>query len=835
MQRLTGQHIAVPSVAERRTVLKAMHDLQGVNALLPGQRLEFGTKGVTVLFGENASGKSGYSRVLKQACRARARESVLPDVSGRTQSTAPPEASFEIEIAGRPDKVKWVQGSSPPEALADIAVFDDRCARVYIDEANEVAYIPYGLDVFPKLARVCKRLREQLHAEMEGVGEPAEPLVDVLSRVVGEGKPLARVDAETKTDQIEKAAVFTEDDSRKLAELTRHIAELTATDPRIRAQSRRRLKQRIDHLRRSLFGLKNAVCAKAIRKLRRAQSDASAAEEAARTASQRAFKGEPLQGTGGEAWRIMFESAERYSRSDAYPGRAFPVTGAGSRCVLCQQPLDPEAGDRLQRFRDFLQADTAKVASAKRLAFSAASRAVEELDFDLAAGDPGLLGDISELEPDSGPDVEQFTNSLRVRGESLSGACESGEWGAIADLSRDPGPMLSRISKRCLLEAETCEKAAREDQRSTLEREKVGLEVRKLLADHKISVLQHVMELRMRKRLQQCYDEADTTRITRTQSMLMEQVLTRELQEALRDELSALGVGYIHIKLNRSGAVGSTLHRVALDTSGSPHIGPSDVLSEGESRMVAIASFLAELRTARHGCGIIFDDPVSSLDHRWREQVARRLVKEGRVRQVIVFTHDIVFLFALRQEAVYQQVPITEQAVLRKDRSIGVTDPRLPWPAMGVQDRVSYLKSAMQDLGAIYRRGESDTYERQVGSFYGHLREAWERAVEESLFGGVLQRFRKEVRTQQLCGVTVTNEDYTTIFREMEKCSDRMTGHDEPLGSQPQAPTPDELSKDLETLSYYLEAIKSRRKITDRDRKELLKPPGVEGWPESVA
>lgn len=49
--------------------------------------------------------------------------------------------------------------------------------------------------------------------------------------------------------------------------------------------------------------------------------------------------------------------------------------------------------------------------------------------------------------------------------------------------------------------------------------------------------------------------------------------------------------------------------------------------------------------------GIVFDDPVSSLDHMHREAVAARLAEEGKYRQVIVLTHDIAFLFLLDQAA----------------------------------------------------------------------------------------------------------------------------------------------------------------------------------------
>ncbi len=41
------------------------------------------------------------------------------------------------------------------------------------------------------------------------------------------------------------------------------------------------------------------------------------------------------------------------------------------------------------------------------------------------------------------------------------------------------------------------------------------------------------------------------------------------------------------------------------------------VLSEGEHRCVALAAFLAELSTIDAQSAIVFDDPVSSLDHQF--------------------------------------------------------------------------------------------------------------------------------------------------------------------------------------------------------------------------
>ena len=52
---------------------------KGVNALAEDQTLKF-APGLTIVYGDNGAGKTGYIRILKQACRARGQEEILGNV-----------------------------------------------------------------------------------------------------------------------------------------------------------------------------------------------------------------------------------------------------------------------------------------------------------------------------------------------------------------------------------------------------------------------------------------------------------------------------------------------------------------------------------------------------------------------------------------------------------------------------------------------------------------------------------------------------------------------------------------------------------------------------------
>lgn len=59
--------VPLPPAGGNKIVLQALKDLQHVNAIAPPQSVGMGATGLTVIYGSNGSGKSGYSRVLKRA------------------------------------------------------------------------------------------------------------------------------------------------------------------------------------------------------------------------------------------------------------------------------------------------------------------------------------------------------------------------------------------------------------------------------------------------------------------------------------------------------------------------------------------------------------------------------------------------------------------------------------------------------------------------------------------------------------------------------------------------------------------------------------------------
>src|SRR4030088_1786938 len=85
---LTSDDVPAEAAGNAPVSLLSIFHNRGVNALAEDQTLRFGPN-LTVVYGDNAAGKSGYIRILKSACRARGQEQILGNVTSGTTPLSP--------------------------------------------------------------------------------------------------------------------------------------------------------------------------------------------------------------------------------------------------------------------------------------------------------------------------------------------------------------------------------------------------------------------------------------------------------------------------------------------------------------------------------------------------------------------------------------------------------------------------------------------------------------------------------------------------------------------------------------------------------------------------
>jgi hypothetical protein len=455
--------------------------------------------------------------------------------------------------------------------------------------------------------------------------------------------------------------------------------------------------------------------------------------QAAEVAAKVSFSTDPLIGVGDDVWRELWEAARRYS-AVAYPDREFPVIeGDGVVCVLCQQPLAGSAKDRLQRFEKFVADDTATQAEKAKRTLHSAIGAIDELSLrDQATSDQ--LQDVAvayvALHKRGRLALAALLRRRRaVQAAELSGNWEMAELAAVAGID-DVCAQLDAAATSQTTAAQEIERTANDEERKRLEAELAELKAREWLATVLGDVKEHLTRLAELQKLKVCIDETKTNKVTAKSKALAKEYATDQLRDAFASEVKRMqqGIRRLNVELAAAaGEFGSSYYKIQL--IGAHETAVESIVSEGEHQCIALAGFLAELATQQGRSAIVFDDPVNSLDHQWRGCFAHRLVEEAKERQVIVLTHDIVFLHDLMSGADDAGVPISLCRVQSNRNHCGCVADGLPWVAQKTVQRIDQLEKDARAMQADYDAGNDDKYEAGVCSVYDGLRATveWER------------------------------------------------------------------------------------------------------------
>lgn len=149
--------------ARESFVISSIDSITGVNAISSPKPLEFGEKGITVVYGMNGSGKSGYIRIMKMVSGAKYREEIKNNIY--TGNSDAPKATINIVNAEGPRVFKCdLRKPGQFKELRDIDIFDTKISNAYVNEAKEAAYEPWVFSLFAELANVSARIKEQLKA-----------------------------------------------------------------------------------------------------------------------------------------------------------------------------------------------------------------------------------------------------------------------------------------------------------------------------------------------------------------------------------------------------------------------------------------------------------------------------------------------------------------------------------------------------------------------------------------------------------------------------------------------------------------------------------------------
>lgn len=811
---LAGFKYEVNEAEEVTTTLSSLTATKNINAIKDGGELKFDEAGLTVIYGNNGTGKSGFSRVLKASCSCRDNEHVHGDVN--RESADEPTALIKFKENGNEAELEWTQSAKPSAALKTVNIFDARSARVYLKGESDIKYVPAGLDVFDKLADVVRRVGDHIDERKSVIIDSRVNLRPLFEKyfeteayeLIGS---LEHPDTKNRIDELK---ILNDTDSARLIFLSKSVPEKETNGPVKRRQIMGLKWQRYARIYNMLIGYRALLTKERIEELIELRAAMFEAVKVATEAEKEKFKDdEYLPGTGNAVWRELWQAAKDYSEV-AYHEHTFPNIQEGAKCVLCQRPLDESTSLRFQSFHKFMSDKSQDLARKSKEAFE------ERLgDFK----NPDLISSNQveevyiELEADEYPDKDKIEELVKEAIASYDDVVKK-LLSADKDIELEVPTIDFMPTKTLKTYVDTIEEEAKEidiaefNKRLNEEKQELdSLQARKLLASYDKEIEKEFSNLERLDAIKKAAATTNTANISKQGGTMKDLHLVGSLRQSFDSELMAIYDRKLIVELKKSRtSVGVTYSEITLSAEvDGKRLSPEDVMSESEQKVVSLAGYFAELSMTPHiKSAIVLDDPVTSLDHLNIGKIAKRIVTEAKTRQVIVFTHNIVFATHLIEQTkkILKKEPYTEE-ITRMPMPGNVTQ-GLPWDALGVNKRIGKLKDKLADLGATFRRGESEKYQDDGEAFYKRLRETWERAIEEVLFGDAVKRYKRDIETSRLKDVKFVSADHEVVEDNMKRCGDFI--HDNVDEESSPVPDPDILTKDLDVLINWVAGVRNR-------------------------
>lgn len=794
--------------------LQRISDINNVSAIEQGASIPFGHTGVTVIYGENGSGKSSYARILKKACRARdTKDSILPNVFTE-QDRSPASATIRVSQDSINDiDLHWVDGESSDRRLSSVTFFDSRCARVIVDENNDATYIPYGCEVFDALGNLITNFKARLEHEKPS---PMLPKHDSIIDNTDSAIFLKNINRNTKPTELSHACEWDDGSDSQLESLTARLASSGSNNLLKESQRIETVAERARFLLDGIKAAQTTLSDKTILRVNEVLTEVRTQNNSVLVAANKDLQHERLRTGDSDEWKELYGAAKRYSEKVAYPGADFPSTETNDLCVLCHQELDEPAKDRLLRFKDFMGN---KSEQARQHAVEALNSALTSVSICKVPQSIDYGNVLDELDVADRKLVEDKIKNLQAIKDAISNTTAETASIEMNVMSMEVLPVLESLNIKLLAAAKKAKEDADPAAHLKLEKESRQLASRKIMSTIKSELKIFIDQKKVEYDYERAIRSLSTRPISSKSKDIISKALSPQLQGDLSKELQNLNADHLPLAITITGKEGGARHQLSIKET--KQVKPSVVFSEGELCVVAIAGFMAELSGSPVNSPIVFDDPVSSLDHQYSRKIADRLVSEASQRQVIIFTHNIAFLVEIEKRCA--GIPLLVRTVKRHGKVPGRCIEGLPWEASSVKDRLAEIDRRINEITDLFEV-EPEKYNEKAAYIYDLLRETWEASVEQNLLNGIVRRHDTDIGTQRLNKVEVQDEDCKRVNEGMSKCSEWMAGHDKSQVLSVNRPSPTELRDDVQSLRTFMKELNTRHGKVEARRKKVLKP-----------
>jgi energy-coupling factor transporter ATP-binding protein EcfA2 len=747
-------------------LLSKLENVEGVNALTENQTIEF-SPNLTIVYGANGSGKSGYVRLLKKVFYSKSQEEILQNVH-LENGHKPVNAKFTFKSKNIENSLEFADKDNAE--FEQFAVFDGNSVLKHLENKNEFEFRPAGLSFFAEFTSAIIRVEEKLNTDIQTkqTGNTANDL-SALFDGNSEIKTLVQnLKAETNINDLKKYTPFSEEDKTQKEALQKQYDELllASKGKEKEIKNLESVKSLLAQNKLAIEKLNQYFTNEVIGKVKTAIIDCVKKEATAKAEGKESFKTEKIVEVGTTEWKNFIVSAEEFAKMQKSENVVYPEIG--DNCLLCQQTLSEEAQKLISNYWTFIKSvaeDNSKQAQEK---LDKAQENYDNLNFDLFPKDNTLTVWLTEKYPNELKALEQKISEQKTLAQNIISDIHS-------KTANERAEILINVEQHTTIETSIANyiKFLKEDEQS---KELEKLLNSKTLLEHKEKFNTHFSKFETFINNQVWIKKAGKAeyakrKITDTEKALSNKYFNQKYIDAFNEECQNLN-GNFGIEINHSGSAGKSYRQLKLKGKN-----PNAVLSEGEQKVIAIADFLAEMHLSEVNKGIIFDDPVTSLDNDRKKQIAERLAFQATLKQVIIFTHDLVFFYHIKNFSKKFLNGINDSfahhSLERESQLCGKVVANTSPANEGQYHEPTKAESWLAKSKSVNGNERVDCTKAGLSA----LRTSYEALAIFTILGGTVQRFDPQIRMGRLKDIKYEKSLVFDVVEKHGEISDLIEGH----------------------------------------------------------
>lgn len=797
--KLNKMH-SLDKVSYQRVVLKSISSIQGVNALSSKTKLDFHNEGLTVIYGENGAGKTGYIRVIEAICGSPYKAKLLPDVYDNKHIEQICKCEIECDGQLKEREINLSKDVSVAE-LAETDIFDSLISNLYIKKESTASYQPYVFRLLSRAATVAEQVDEYLENQIRIKKQLKLDIPDTLKNI-DEASWLAHLNADTVIPDEYRAW-----NKQQEAELQNVQKVLQDSNPQEAINRNKTISVQLGEAIKILHGIEDRFTEQYLGEVQtyyevwlQAKNVRLAAEQLFSSSAEDTDK---ISMTIS-AWRSMWKSAREYY--EVIQSNSEIENSFGDECPLCHQKIVGKTQKRFVAVDKYVNGSALHdEEEAYKTLKSACRQMVGDDNYSEIQGyilgfiDEDLIGQVKTFYLK----LAQLQNINDIDNEYINDLNQ-------IDLTKIIS-QLTEIKENADKKVENLIQITNADKRMKMQNRANHLEFVKWISEHIDTVTSVIENEKEVSELQEAQKLVKTRAITMEVNSLSDSILTKAYISRFEENIKFLAP-QLHVKIEKEKSKkGKTPYKLVLLTDDENRNKPELILSEGEQRIAALAEFFADATGRTCESPVIIDDPISSLDVNYESRATRKIVELAKKRQVIVFTHRISLIVGLHEECQKIGVNFSEQHIVGRDNCKGIHS-----------DDVIYTGKISQELSDLLQLiSRAKKYEEnpeipesivqaQKSRICQQFRICVERSVEDTLFGGMVHRFDKVIHTEKKVKkiANIQIEDCEIIDEFMTKYS--YTEHSQSDEGAVYSYSYDEIKADVERLQKWTKNYKKR-------------------------